>query len=721
MKRFLLVLSLLGFSMPALADFPLFNGLFTPVPDDISKAIVDAMFVSIDSSNSMASIIAAAFRYFNLLVLLVAVLIIIFKVIHQFFHSGDARALQQESKVEMGRVTLGFALLMPLTNGYCIAQILVYYLVSFGIGAADSAWNAGLGYLQVNNLYSNSNSMVSSSTANAQAVTQNFVQPAVQSLACLNAYNATIQSSPAFSALYSQMSFYNSGTNTYAFGTPNNAECGTITLPSGASSQINNLYLEALQAGPLVNLAQSIASSRVQQGTAYQFPDPSVGAAFASGVQTLTSALSLAQGEAQSQSSQSRLLPSSDASNPGSLLSQYGWLTAGFYYRLLVQLQSGTLGSLPYPSVTASLPTGAATQDTNASSANGDVATIIAAATNDVMAVSSASSSTSSSSGPCTPSSSMPNYASLLCQLYNATDAQFSVNKATATWSQSMTYINTLGKMSDTGDPFLAAVQLGSSWSAGASAALIGFTIAAPLSSLIANIMNEEVSAGRGVDKVVDVTEPIIFATAAMLEVQGGLLGFLFPMVPLVIFFGGVVGWLCSVIGAMAAAPIVAIGLAWPTANPTPLGRAQPGVMLLLNLLLRPSLMIAGFLIALVLVAIGFKLLNFMFTVMMYGFVSLDAAVGYLVVGFAYFSSATVVVTRCFSVIHQVPNKVLQWVGDRSQESPDAHDLFAPMKEAVEQAANTIGQLGSGGGVTAIFDNDSAQRKPGQGTSASKK
>ena len=96
-------------------------------------------------------------------------------------------------------------------------------------------------------------------------------------------------------------------------------------------------------------------------------------------------------------------------------------------------------------------------------------------------------------------------------------------------------------------------------------------------------------------------TAPLIFGIAAFLYVQGAILSVALPLIPFVIFLVAVLGWFAAVIESIVAAPLIAIGLIFPEANQDIWGKAEPAYMMILNLFLRPSLIIIGFVAGMIL------------------------------------------------------------------------------------------------------------------------
>lgn len=158
------------------------------------------------------------------------------------------------------------------------------------------------------------------------------------------------------------------------------------------------------------------------------------------------------------------------------------------------------------------------------------------------------------------------------------------------------------------------------------------------------------------------------------------------PLLPYLIFTFGVIAWLFSVIEAMVAAPIMALGITTPEGEGI-LGKGEHGLMLLVNVFLRPSMMVIGFIAGVALsyiciwvlnagfdIAAGFLKVNAsalskdsMGSADIYGihwgefpFAQLLGCMFYVVI---YISIYLTIIQKAFTLIFLLPDKVLRWIG----------------------------------------------------------
>ncbi len=215
--------------------------------------------------------------------------------------------------------------------------------------------------------------------------------------------------------------------------------------------------------------------------------------------------------------------------------------------------------------------------------------------------------------------------------------------------------------------------------------------------------------------------------------VAGFMLTFYAPLYPYLLFMFGAIGWLIYVIEAMVAAPLVCFGMTHPEGHDF-MGRAEQSMMLALGVFLRPTLMVIGFLIAILLSYIGFSIVNYSFgQVFTASFVSGDMtrqntapidAIWTVVNGnihnaqdshftghhlsdfllipllmIAYGLIVIEVVNQCFSLIHHLPDMILRWIGmspqqDQSERFTQA--IKSGMTSSAQQGGRAAGEAAGG-------------------------
>ncbi len=112
---------------------------------------------------------------------------------------------------------------------------------------------------------------------------------------------------------------------------------------------------------------------------------------------------------------------------------------------------------------------------------------------------------------------------------------------------------------------------------------------------------------------------PLLLAWIGIMVSVGFTTAYYIPILPYMIFTFGTLAWMISVIEAMVAAPIVALGVTHPEGHDA-FGKGEAAIMILMNIFLRPALMIIGYIGAIALCYVGVWLLNAGF----------DHAIGYV-------------------------------------------------------------------------------------------
>lgn len=102
---------------------------------------------------------------------------------------------------------------------------------------------------------------------------------------------------------------------------------------------------------------------------------------------------------------------------------------------------------------------------------------------------------------------------------------------------------------------------------------------------------------------------PLLIAWIGVMVAVGFTTAYYVPLLPYFIFTFGVIAWLMAVIEAMVAGPIVALGVTHPEGHEA-FGKGEHAIMILLNVFLRPSMMIIGYIAGIALSYVGVWVLN---------------------------------------------------------------------------------------------------------------
>jgi conjugal transfer/type IV secretion protein DotA/TraY len=176
---------------------------------------------------------------------------------------------------------------------------------------------------------------------------------------------------------------------------------------------------------------------------------------------------------------------------------------------------------------------------------------------------------------------------------------------------------------------------------------------------------------------------PLIYGIAVMLWTGGATLGVYIPMIPYLIFTTSAFGWMIAVVEAIVGAPIIALGLTHPSDGE--LGKATEGLIIVANIFLRPTLMIFGFVIGASLMRAGLALINFGFIPALNEGTS-ATLFSIIAVLAMYIFLVMTLINKSFALIYMLPNKILRWMGGRSEEF-DPSDMTNQAKSGFESGA----------------------------------
>jgi hypothetical protein len=345
-----------------------------------------------------------------------------------------------------------------------------------------------------------------------------------------------------------------------------------------------------------------------------------------------------------------------------------GWLMAGSYYYQMAQTNSSNLKlSIPTFSVTGSEP---------ATTPNNQVATYRNnySAANKIVTLIAGSGSSAPGQAP-----------ALKAMAAFSTDAGLGVS--TSFMNNLAAGSNPLASMQQAGENLLfnAKVIYISSM-----AILLVLTIVGSINFVALGTGIADSPTRAGVSFMATWIMGLVFAYMAWAFSFGGILAVYMPLVPYTIFVFAAIGWLISVIEAMVAAPFIALGILSPGGQHEILGRAEPAVMLLLNIFLRPSLMIMGMMVAMLMASV---LVSFINTGFLNAMATTSGGSPGLIETMLYISAyCSIVMTalnKCFGLIYMLPERVLTWIGGQAVSYGEAESVNQ-VKGAVESTANTI-------------------------------
>jgi hypothetical protein len=205
---------------------------------------------------------------------------------------------------------------------------------------------------------------------------------------------------------------------------------------------------------------------------------------------------------------------------------------------------------------------------------------------------------------------------------------------------------------------------------------------------------------------------PIATSIGTMIFSLGVMLAIYVPFIPILIYVFSALGWIISVIEAMVAAPLVALGVTHPEGHDL-LGKAEQSMMLLFSVFMRPVSITIGFVTAIMLLYVAYELFNYSFLYLISSsfssvtdstrFVQMVTLLSLFMV---YVYSLLSVVNYCFSLVYHIPDKIMRWIGGPQDQSK----VEQMMGKAQGEAQQMGGKLGEAAGGAASSGANSASQ-----------
>ncbi len=206
-------------------------------------------------------------------------------------------------------------------------------------------------------------------------------------------------------------------------------------------------------------------------------------------------------------------------------------------------------------------------------------------------------------------------------------------------------------------------------------------------------------------------TSPFLMLAMSGLFSIGAVLGIYLPLIPYTIFLMGAVGWLMATIEAMVAGPIIALGILSPSGQHELLGKSEPAVMIIFNLILRPALMVFGMMASMLVAVVVVTMINQGFAKVAFNIIRAPGLVEGIFFMMAYTSLLVTALSKVFSLIHVIPEKVLTYIGGQAISYGEGEGLQG-MKQGMEGGASGMSSAGKeAGGAPAAGITKNAQDK----------
>jgi conjugal transfer/type IV secretion protein DotA/TraY len=621
------------------------------------------------------TVLASIFQVTNAALLVVAAFLACFMLLRKLSQTAhDGTVFSQQKHVLWGPIRLvwGIATLVPTANGWSLAQLLMLWGASvMGVGVANLGVDASI------TAFSNGNSMVMQPVTPS---TVNLAHSLFETNLCMHAINAGLAQAEAGGALVTADGYIQQAPTDTGFVLKNASfVCGgsdidTSIEPQAISTnwfsgsisaqELRDAHLGALQTmqGVLNTTAQNFVNAVVQRqsGDAAALPDVEV--AIQRAAQQYEKRISAAA--ATKQGNLADL-----SAKIGESISESGWWTLGAWYQTYAQANTKLSDAVTAKAAVFGM------------SAEGDPAMLATYST--AMTAYKAQQGASvytapigtSSVGDYTKGATGADSGKIIGSFFKA-PGQRIVNGLLDVngWSGGQGQLNPLIKMKNLGDYTLGVAETGLS---AYTLAKVAIHIKNGWSGigLAAKIGNAVTSIGDALQGVLDAMSPFVVILIVALFMLGGTLSVYLPMVPFIVWFGAAVNWLIVVGEAVVAAPLWALIHLGGDGDGMG-GRASHGYIFLLNVMVRPILMVVGFFLGGACLIAGGTFLNQLFGISVAN-AQFDSVTGLLSILFfltVYASMCTNLIHSCFNLVFIVPDQVINWVGGHASSTLGRED-----------------------------------------------
>lgn len=585
-------------------------------------------------------------------------------------HDGEALGKRWSTLWVPIRTTLGVAMILPIKSGFCAIQLIIVWLATQGIGIADQAWNAFAADPLKGSVYGAP--IIEPKLAVA------YKQILINS-ACITAAQQSYQQMKNDSSIVAGLAQFFGGQEPnftitptanvvgYKFGDSNHEildrMCGSVAINppetvdttvdlsvNGASNWITKANQSLVDINEIRSvlysanstLATAFMQSAITQGkliaTDTSYSAKTLSTEMKSAINTYTNGLTSAANTQFSTAVNKNAITS---------MQEDGFVSAGAWFMRIMKAQDTVNEEF------TNVPTAA--QPTTSWSVSDFMINFIAT---DVKAT-------------MLKAQNMGSMAYSMTKSGIQTDAtQDSVGFEgfiTETFVNSGSLF-TLGDNNDhlNQNPIAAAMGIGNKMVGGVATAwiAIGAVFLGGASVFSGSVIGKIFGADSVMRNMATMFAPILAVITFTILVPALFMSTYLPLMPFIIWTGTVIGWLVLVVEALFAGPLWAVAHLAPDADSV-VGKQGQGYMLILSLVLRPILMVIGFVVAMSLMVPAGMFVNYFFTFAVSGsgsnvltqlFISIASCFIYCVI-------LNNIIKKLLSIIHSLPDAILQWIG----------------------------------------------------------
>ncbi len=212
-------------------------------------------------------------------------------------------------------------------------------------------------------------------------------------------------------------------------------------------------------------------------------------------------------------------------------------------------------------------------------------------------------------------------------------------------------------------NPMISAQKMGHEIAVIVEYTVLGFMIASGALAAGIGVMSSMNSGFLVLQTMLAVLVPGLMLFAGVLLVLAGTLAVIIPFMPALAYSLAVMAWLLATLETIVAAPIVAVGIIHPDGQHPVWGKAEPAIMLIINMFLRPSLIVIGMSAGVILSFISIQIINFSFEAAMYRVLEHEpSSVEATLFLASYVALVLACVNKSFSAIDAIPEQVMRWI-----------------------------------------------------------
>ncbi|AWK15724.1 DotA/TraY family protein [Candidatus Fukatsuia symbiotica] len=677
--RLLGVLALMLYSVHLLADDMNFTTLSGAAKrsGDLSRQMLVMIFGDIVNNPlhpTNTSMIGQLFFFFNSIIAAVAMFWFVAVTLRQLVRAGHQGQVFSGGRGALYPLTtlLGFLSLVPTASGWSISQLIVLWAASImGVGSANLLTDRAATMLQ-----------------SGQSLVMQPIAPQTLSASraifemnlCMYGINDELHTMYNESGAAAGTPYMSIKTFPEGFMISNGStQCGSARLPvSRKNSSWQPIFNVPVNTGPLI-IAQSNALDHMQN----QLSQAALNFArqYRQKRQTGTGQIDDVESQIQQaareyEDSISQAVRAMDKGTQlqdlvASQLRQYGWLALGSWYQTFATANNKTNAVVNMrPTVTGMSRLG----ELGVGSYNEQFTVAYRAQLQN-----------STYAAPLGTQTSKDNQ-----QTSDVIDASSVLVGITSSWGQIITNsivnlnFNSTNDSNDQVNPLLKMKAIGDYTLGGATSIFSAYTGAKVLTAwgkgnLAGNVINTITGAGEVAGSLLEAIGPVIYFVVFVLLSIGFSLSVYLPFIPFIYWISAATNWIVGVlIGATAGSLWAATHLGGEEDKGS---RSAYGYVFLIDVMLRPMLMVFGFLFAsLVVVAVG-TLLNTLFAsalanVQADSITGLVSIVGVLMI---YARICTTLVSSAFSLQVSMPDYVISWLGGREGAS-----MLGGMNESIK-------------------------------------